>query len=59
MWDEAGRGGFKKFKLIPALPCGAGLKSCPIPTPSPLQSETGRGGLSEVGKNCHPYINMA
>ena len=32
-WGGAGRGGSKP---IPAPPCGAGLKSCPIPAPPPL-----------------------
>ena len=35
--DEEGRGGSKKFKPIPVLPHGAGLKSCPIPNLTPLQ----------------------
>ena len=31
-----GRGGSKKFKLIPKLPRGAGLEFIPIATPSAL-----------------------
>ena len=50
-----GRGGSKKYKSIPALPCGAGLKSCPIPTPSPLRGGENphgakRGGAGQAGR---------
>ena len=49
MWGRVGRGGSKKCKPIPALPRGAGLKSRPIPAPSPLRGgenphEAKRGG---------------
>jgi len=42
-WGRVGRGGSKKSKPIPALPHGAGLKSCPIPVPPLLWG----------GKNLH------
>ena len=49
-----GRGGSKKCKPILAPPRGAGLKSCPIPIPSPLRGGENlhgakRGGTSQVG----------
>ena len=55
-WEGTGQGGSKKSKPIPALPCGAGLKSCPIPTPPPLRvGENPRGAkLGGAGQNCHP-----
>ena len=31
--DGAGQDGFKKFKLISAMPHDTGLKSCSIPAP--------------------------
>ena len=50
-----GRGGSKKCKPIPAPPCGAGLKSCPILAPSPLwggENPHGmkRGGAGQAGR---------
>ena len=44
-----GRSGSKKCKPILALPRGVGLKSRPIPVPSPLRG--GEGG--EGGENPH------
>ena len=38
----------KKSKSIPALPYGVGLKSSPIPTPSPLQGGGNLNGTSQV-----------
>ena len=48
-----GRGGSKKCKSIPAPPRDAGLKSCPIPAPSPLRGRenphgTKRGGAGQA-----------
>ena len=43
--DRAKRIGSEKSKLIPALPGGAKLKSCPILAPPPLQ-----GGENSCGK---------
>ena len=53
--DGAGRGGSKKCKPIPAPPRGAGLKSHPIPTPSPLRGRENsygakRGGAGQAGR---------
>ena len=55
--DRAGMGwgGSKKCKPIPAPPRGAGLKSCPIPAPSPLQNGENphgakRGGAGQAGR---------
>ena len=50
-----GRGGSKKCKPIPAPPRGAGLKSCPIPAPSPLRGGENphgakRGGAGQAGR---------
>ena len=50
----AGWGGSKKTKPIPAPPCGARLKSHPIPAPSPLRGGENpygvkRGGVCQVG----------
>ena len=50
-----GRGGSKKCKPIPALACGAGLKSRPILAPSPLQGGENphgakRGGAGQAGR---------
>ena len=50
-----GRGGSKKCKPIPAPPRGVGLKSCPIPAPSPLQGGknphgTKRGRAGQAGR---------
>ena len=42
-----GRGGSKKFKLIPKLPRGAGLKF--IPTPSPLWGRENPSGMKQGG----------
>ena len=56
--DRAGMGGgSKKCKSIPAPPRGAGLKSCPIPAPSPLQNGENPHGAKRggAGQNCHPY----
>ena len=49
-----GRGGSKKCKHIPTPPRGVGLKSRPIPAPSPLRGEENpygakRGGASQAG----------
>ena len=44
-----GRGGFKKSKLISAPPHGAGLKSCLISTPLPLQGEANPRGAKQEG----------
>ena len=51
----AGQGRSKKFKPIPALPRGAGLKSHPILTPSPLrggenQHRAKQEGASQAGQ---------
>ena len=48
--SNAGRGGSKKSKPIPAPPHGAGLKFCSIPAPPPLPGIVGRGGLAGRGK---------
>ena len=58
------RGGFKKCKSIPAPPRGAGLKSCPIPAPSPLRSGenphgTKRGGAGQAGRGKIAIPNRA
>ena len=50
-----GLGGSKKCKPIPAPPRGAGLKSCPIPSPSPLRGGENphgakRGGAGQAGR---------
>ena len=50
-----GRGGSKKCKPIPAQPCGAGLKSRPIPAPSSLRGGENphgakRGGAGQAGR---------
>ena len=57
MQGGAGRGwgGSKKCKPIPAPPHGAGLKSYPIPAPSPLRSGENphgakRGGADQAGR---------
>ena len=57
MQGRAGMGwvGSKKFKPNPAPPYGAGLKSCPILTPPPLQGganlrEAKWGGAGQVGQ---------
>ena len=49
-------GGSKKSKPIPTLPRGAGLKSCPIPTPPPLRGRENPHGAKQggAGQNCHP-----
>ena len=44
-----GRGGFKKCKPIPAPPRGVGLKSRPIPTPSPLRGGENPHGAKQGG----------
>ena len=51
MWGGhgEGRGGSKKSKPITVPPCGAGLKSCPIPASPPLQSGE---NLRGVGNPC-------
>ena len=46
---NAGQGGSKKCKPIPALPCGAGLKSRPIPTPPPLRDGENAHGVKRGG----------
>ena len=50
-----GRGGSKKCKPIPAPPLDAGLKSHPIPAPSPLRGGENphgakRGGAGQAGR---------
>ena len=53
-----GRSGSKKCKPILALPRGVGLKSRPIPVPSPLRGGEGgenphgakRGGTGQAGR---------
>ena len=50
-----GWGGSKKCKPIPASPRGAGLKSHPIPAPSPLRGGENphgakRGGTGQAGR---------
>ena len=61
-----GRGGSKKCKPIPALPHGAGLKSCPIPAPSPLQggenlhgAKGGGAGQAWRGKIAIPRFTIS
>ena len=49
------RDGSKKCKSIPAPSRGAGLKSCPIPAPSPLRGGENphgakRGGAGQAGR---------
>ena len=44
----AGRDGSKKSKPIPTLSYGAGLKSCPIYAPLPLQSGENPSGEERV-----------
>ena len=51
-----GRDGSKKCKSIPAPPRGAGLKSYPIPAPSPLRGGENphgakRGGAGQAGRD--------
>ena len=51
-----GRDGSKKCKPIPAPPRGAGLKSRPIPAPSPLWGGENlhgakRGGAGQAGRD--------
>ena len=60
---RAAWGWSKKFKLIPALPRGIGLKSHSIPAPpifagqeKPARDKVGRGGSSGAGQNCHSYV---
>ena len=52
---NVGRGGSKKSKLILALPCGVGLKSCLIPAPSPLRGGENLRMMKQerMGQNCH------
>ena len=52
-----GQGGSKKYKPIPALPHGVGLKSRPIPVPPPLQGGKNPHRAKQGGteQNCHPY----
>ena len=54
--DGVGQGGSKKSKSIPALPCGEGLKSCPILTSPHLQGGENLYGVKQegAGQNCHP-----
>ena len=47
--DGAGWVRSKKSKLIPVPPCDAGLKSYPIPTPSPLQDGKNLCGAKQRG----------
>lgn len=47
-WGGVGRGGFKKFKPIPAPSCSARLKSCSIPAPLPLWGEKNPCGEGQV-----------
>ena len=56
--DGAGQDGFKKFKLISAMPHDTGLKSCSIPAPPPLWGQRNPQGTNQggVGQNCHPKI---
>ena len=56
-WGGAKQVRSKKFKLIPAISCGVGLKSRSIPAPPPLRDEEnlpgtkwGRTGQAEWGK---------
>ena len=46
---DVGRVGSKMFKTIPTPPLGAGLKSCPIPTPSPLRGRENPYGAKQGG----------
>ena len=57
MWGRAGRSGSKMSKFILTLSHGAGLKSCHILTPPPLQDRENpcRAKREGAGKNCHPY----
>ena len=57
------RGWSKKFKSIPTLPRGVGLKSRSISAPPTfaereklMQDEVGRGRSSGAGQNCYPYV---
>ena len=66
MLDGAGMGrsGSKKCKPIPAPPRGVGLKSCPIPAPSPLQGGknphgTKREGTGQAGRGKIAIPNLA
>ena len=59
--DGAGRDGSKKCKSIPTPSRGAGLKSCLIPAPPPLQggenphgAKRGRAGQAGRGKIAIP-----
>ena len=64
--DGAGRGESKKCKPIPASPRGAGLKSYPIPAPSPLRggenphgAKRGGAGQAGWGKIAIPKSNVS
>ena len=55
-WAGMGRDRFKKSKLIPISPRGAGLKSCSIPAPPPLwgwKNLCGMrwGGMGQAGRD--------
>ena len=57
-WEGTGQDGSKKSKRIPTLSRGAGLKSCPIPTPPPLWGGENLRGAKRggAGQNFHPQM---